>query len=71
MIDKNAEEVGVFFSIYEDAVLLPVVGVGNATVVGSPVVAATVAGIGPVRDLPDNARAVILVRLNELESGVR
>ena len=58
-----------FFSIYEDAVLLPVVGAGNATIVGSPVVAATVAGIGPVRDLTN--RTVILVRLNELEFGVR
>ena len=66
--DDSAEEIGVFFSIYEDAVLLPVVGVDNSTIVGSSVVAATVGGTGPVENL--NNPAIILVRLNELEFGV-
>ena len=69
VIDDSAEEIGVFFSIYETAVLLPVVGVDNLTIVGSPVVAATVAGIeAPIENL--NNPAIIFVRLNELESGV-
>ena len=35
-------EIGIFFSFYENALLFPVDGVSNATRIGSPVVAATV-----------------------------
>jgi len=57
------EAIGVFFSLYEESSLFPIADPPNNTRIGSPVVAATVAG-RTFRDLPEPV--IVLVRLNDI-----
>jgi len=61
------EAIGVFFLLYEDSSLFPIADPSSNTRIGSPVVAATVAG-RTVRDLPEPV--IVLVRLNDITDGV-
>ena len=61
------EAIGVFFSLYEESSLFPIADPPNNTRIGSPVVAATVAG-RTFRDLPEPV--IVLVRLNDITDGV-
>ena len=60
-------DVGVFFSLYEESSLFPIADPLNDTRIGSPVVAATVAG-RTFRDLPEPV--LVLVRLDDVTDGV-
>jgi len=63
----EGEAIGVFFSLYEESSLFPIADPPNNTRIGSPVVAATVAG-RTFRDLPEPV--IVLVRLNDITDGV-
>ena len=63
----DVEAIGVFFSLYEESSLFPIAGAPNDTRIGSPVVAATVAG-RTFRNLPEPV--IVLVRLNDITDGV-
>ena len=65
--DTDVEAIGVFFSLYEESSLFPIADPPNNTRIGSPVVAATVAG-RTFRDLPEPV--IVLVRLNDITDGV-
>ena len=67
---KNRTNVGIFFNVYDTGVLFPITEETNAstkTVVGSPVLAATV---GSGQDFNGLAEPVtIMLRLNQLRVG--
>ena len=68
------DEIGLFFLLYESAAFFPVAGVSNTngitTVIGSPVIAATVVSEEQT-SFPDLSEPVIIaVRLNPVPEGV-